>query len=197
MSRFLPTLVTVIALVGGTLAAIAEPLHDAAKDGDIEQVKALLINKGADVNGPNDIGNMPLHLAAFEGHTELVGLLIENGADLNVLGAGGFGQTPISRAVVGGHADVIELLLAKGADVNVHSITRSSSRVTAIHRAARDGDVAIIELLIGHGADLSLEAGPRRPLLGTPLDVAVFAGHEEAAELLRQHGAPKGSGYPE
>ncbi|CAG5861164.1 unnamed protein product [Menidia menidia] len=48
--------------------------HDAAREGFPESVRALL-EHGADVNLPDAHGNLPLHLAAREGHLEVVKLL--------------------------------------------------------------------------------------------------------------------------
>ncbi len=51
-------------------------------DGRIEQVKTLL-DKGADVNSKNKLGNTPLMFAANIGNTELVKLFVKAGADVN------------------------------------------------------------------------------------------------------------------
>ncbi|ODN01484.1 Protein TANC2, partial [Orchesella cincta] len=43
-------------------------------------LSALLLEFGADVNGENDDGDLPLHLACQYGHVDIVGLLIDEGA---------------------------------------------------------------------------------------------------------------------
>uniref|UniRef100_A0A3B5LY47 Cyclin-dependent kinase inhibitor 2C (p18, inhibits CDK4) n=1 Tax=Xiphophorus couchianus TaxID=32473 RepID=A0A3B5LY47_9TELE len=69
-------------LVRALLAAGADPnardhilnltvTHDAAREGFAETVREL-VNHGADVNLADAIGNLPLHLAAREGHLEVV-----------------------------------------------------------------------------------------------------------------------------
>ena len=45
-----------------------------------EQIARLLIDSGADVNGPDRNGSCPLHQSAFMGHFEIVDLLIRSGA---------------------------------------------------------------------------------------------------------------------
>lgn len=60
------------------------PLHDAAKTGDLKQVKTL-IKQGVDVNSKNKQGATPLHWAAFKGHVDVAKELIKNGAKVNVL----------------------------------------------------------------------------------------------------------------
>ena len=49
-------------------------LHQAAADGDIDQVKSL-ISKSADVNAKGNKGRTGLWLAKEKGHKEIVGLL--------------------------------------------------------------------------------------------------------------------------
>jgi ankyrin repeat protein len=54
-----------------------------------------------------------LMFAAEEGYHELVAMLLERGAGVNVVDQ--YGQTALSRAGVAGHKEVVKLLLAKGA----------------------------------------------------------------------------------
>ncbi|KAM7409934.1 hypothetical protein PAMA_001425 [Pampus argenteus] len=54
--------------------------HDAAREG-FERTVRVLVEHGADVNLVDEQGNLPLHLAAREGHLEVVRLLIGLTAD--------------------------------------------------------------------------------------------------------------------
>ena len=62
-----------------------------------------------------DSGNTALHYAAMKGHSEVVKLLVDKGAD--VMSEDTEGQTAMHWAVDGGHLEVIKMLVAKGADV--------------------------------------------------------------------------------
>jgi ankyrin repeat protein len=75
-------LLTTIAAVVLATTAFADPIHDAARTGDLAGVQAEL-NKGVDVNAKNDDGQTPLHNAAIQGHKEIAELLIAKGADVN------------------------------------------------------------------------------------------------------------------
>jgi ankyrin repeat protein len=74
----------------------------------------LLIRQGADINRQlSDGGETVLMSAAANGKTEVVGVLLENGADVNLKDDRGF--TALTYAKIGNHDDVVELLRKHGA----------------------------------------------------------------------------------
>ena len=114
---------TIASLLATT--AFADPIHDAAKTGDLAGVQAEL-DKGVDVD--EDDGSSPamtpLHWAARVGHKEVAELLIATGADVNAidqLGRTGWAAwhvTPLHEAAWWGRKEIAELLITAGADVN-------------------------------------------------------------------------------
>jgi ankyrin repeat protein len=95
--------------------AIAGPIHDAAKSGDVATVEQLLAS-GTDVNEKDAAFNTALHLASDNAHLEVIRVLVEKGSDIN---AGNLtDRTPLHNAVRGRHADVVQILIVNGADVN-------------------------------------------------------------------------------
>ena len=56
----------------------------------------------------------PLHNAAYKGHKDVVQLLMERGAELNIQRQHGF--TPLHDAVQARHTDIVQLLLDRGAE---------------------------------------------------------------------------------
>jgi ankyrin repeat protein len=60
-------------------------LHRACKGGN-RALAAELIRRGADVHAFNMAGITPLHAAAWEGHEEVVILLLEHGVNINARG---------------------------------------------------------------------------------------------------------------
>lgn len=94
-------------------------LHEAARDGLIEQAKSL-ISKGADVNAMDErLAATPLHLAVYFANTEVVKLLIANGADVNAKNK--WNRTPLNIAIDKGYMDYVELLRKHGAKVDAPS----------------------------------------------------------------------------
>src|SRR5262245_28972362 len=90
-----------------------EEFFAAARRGDIAVVKAFL-EKGVNVNSKTRYGATALSYACDKGHAELVRLLIERGADVNVKDTF-YGEVPLGWALSHGHAQIVKLLLEKGA----------------------------------------------------------------------------------
>ena len=110
-------LLTTIAAVLLATTAFADPIHDAAKTGDLAGVQAEL-DKGVDANTKGgDAGVPPLLWAALMGHVEVAELLIANGADVD--GTDKYGNTPLHYAAHHGRKETTNLLITKGADLNV------------------------------------------------------------------------------
>jgi ankyrin repeat protein len=90
-------------------------MYDAAESGNIEAVKQHLA-AGTDVNAKDKDGWTPLHPASYEGHQEIVELLIGKGADVNVkVEFGPFqGKTPLDSANNRGRTGIADLLRKHG-----------------------------------------------------------------------------------
>ena len=87
---------------------------------------------GMGVN-PKDAGTTPLIVAAGGNCVEVVGLLLDRGADLNAKDSDGW--TALIKASAGGHAEVVRVLLAKGADMSpTDSAGRSAWTYAALGR---------------------------------------------------------------
>jgi ankyrin repeat protein len=154
-------------------------MHDAAHDGDLEAVRAL-VAEDAGLDSPGDNGETPLILAILEGHAAVAEVLVEQGADIHARNEGGF--TPLHAAAYVGDVAVAEQLLAKGADVDDQ---QNKAGVSPLSVAAEQGRVAVAHLLIERGANL--EAGELNGY--TPLSRALWREQNEVVSLLQQSGA--------
>ena len=143
-------LLTTIAAVVLVETAFADPIHDAARDGDLAGVQAEL-DKDVDVDTKDDNGSTPLHKAALGGHKEIVELLITNGADVNAKGDAE--STPLHYAAGYGHKEIAELLIAKGADVNA----KTKRSETPLDLA--EDDPKIRNPILKHGGKMGADLG--------------------------------------
>ncbi|KAI8810813.1 ankyrin repeat-containing domain protein [Cladochytrium replicatum] len=118
---------------------------------------------------------MPLYIAAKNGDTEIVKLLIEAGGDLEILGPRLL--TPLGIAADSGHSETVEVLLAAGANIDHHPSYRNQPgyNPTAMGCAPENGHVDICRLLIQKGANLELKTNERivRMLLEAGADSSV------------------------
>ena len=107
-------------------------MYDAAESGNIEAVKQHLA-AGTDVNAKDKDGWTPLHPASYEGHQEIVELLIGKGADVNVkVEFGPFqGKTPLDSANNRGRTGIADLLRKHGATRPNFQVDRRRQTVTA------------------------------------------------------------------
>ena len=91
-------------------------LIQAASAGNIDRVQSLLATK---VNLDFDRG-AAIGKAAAAGHTQIVKLLIQAGANVNLSDRAGF--TPIASAAYLGHGEIVNLLVAAGANIQAPAI---------------------------------------------------------------------------
>jgi ankyrin repeat protein len=93
------------------------PLHYAAAEGDVDQVKDLL-GAGSEVNVPDAQGWTPLHFAAQASSAAVAELLIQAGAEVDATDH--HGNSPLYRAVFNSRGDgsVISILRKAGANAS-------------------------------------------------------------------------------
>ncbi len=158
-------------------------LHYAVEK-DFSKLLAILlieIEKHPDeinINGQDNEGNTPLHLAVKNRNIAMCWELIEAGADLNFLNNTKF--TPIMIAVDQGYSTIIDSFIARKIEINKKGICGYTPLHAAIV-AKKDGDECqIIKKLICAGADLNIkdDAGL------TPINLAKFYGEGEIVTLL-------------
>ncbi|MHC5158100.1 MAG: ankyrin repeat domain-containing protein [Planctomycetota bacterium] len=165
-----------------------EAFFEAALTGDIQTVKAELIaGVPADATTPDGQGRTALMLAAFNGHTELIEMLIDYGGDVNAVD--GINRTALMYASSGPFPETVQLLIDKGAKVN---IIDNNEKWTALMFAAAEGHADSVKRLLKAGADTTF-----KDIDGdTAADFAAQKGRAEIAEMIRQYGQSSDSGGP-
>ncbi len=152
-------------------------VFDAATVGRARGLEELLAAEPELARSWSPDGFTPLHLAAFFGHEDAARLLLEHGADANVVARHeSLEVAPLHSAAAGGHASIVQLLLEAGADPNA----RQAGGFTPLHSAAQNGDRESAELLLERGADRSATSDDGQ----TPAQLATAAGHDELADFV-------------
>jgi ankyrin repeat protein len=165
-----------VALAWSSLAFCGE-IHQAARNGDLAKVEALLKENPDLVFAKDKGGDTPLFWAVVTDRKDISQVLLDNKADVN---AKSDGIPLLHMAILQGYTDEVQLLLANKADVN----SRDKTGATPLQYATGFNRKDIVELLLANKADVNA-----RDLAGrTPLYVATAGGYKDIAELLRQHG---------
>jgi ankyrin repeat protein len=115
MKHLLLTTIAAVLLMGCGPSVPDISMYDAAEVGNIDAVKQHLA-AGTDVNARDKDGWTPLHPASYEGHQEIVELLIGKGADVNAKVEFGplQGMTALDSANNSGRTEIVSLLRKHG-----------------------------------------------------------------------------------
>ena len=123
-----------------------ENLALAAKRGDLKTVSSLL-ESGVDVDTEDDKQHATaLMWAAHEGHSDVVLLLIEQGAGINKRKS--TGETALWFAAQQGRFEAVKVLVQRGADINIPGWESAS----ALEVARKKGHLDIVDYLHQAGA---------------------------------------------
>jgi len=134
---------------GRTLLLFAAGLND-ARDGHPD-LATLLVELGVDVNKPDAWNRTPLMLASGFGESEIVDLLLSEGARVDAKDIEG----RTAHMYAAGHnesnknTDVVERLILEGANIDAQDEAGRTSLMYAVMRCNLDE----AELLLGKGAD--------------------------------------------
>ncbi len=176
------------------------PLMYASKYGNFSIVKQL-VEGGADIDAIDSDGRNAVRYAgdkgyqhivdylnskatpdlisaAYHGETEVVKILIENGADINERNSRG--MTALMGAAINGHTESIIYLLENGSKIDM-----SGTLGTALMIAIRQGKTDTANLLIARGADSNVASVDG----GTALMLAAVHGHADIVAKLIKNGA--------
>jgi ankyrin repeat protein len=158
------------------------PLHaaiEAMEDGGLLASVSILLEHGADADGWDAQRDAtPLLMAVFRNQPEVVRLLLDAGADVNVVG--GEGDSPLRWAAQQGDIELARLLLDRGAARDL-DVGGGVSGMNALGIAAHRLDVEMVQFL--------LDAGARPDALDADGWVASRRADrpDDAAELRRWH----------
>src|SRR6478736_1421822 len=172
------SLIIVAAIVPMTQApppTKAEQLQDAARKGDAAAVTKLL-DDGVDVNTKFRYNATALFYACDHGHLEVVKVLLDHGADMNLKDTF-YGFTPLMLATGPAqkkrpeHTEIAKLLIAKGAE----------GKELALNNAIQSGDASLAKAVLDKGGVAPAD-------LSDALEMAKAGNKPEMVTLLEQAG---------
>lgn len=164
---------------------VDKALPEASRLGDCNRAGVALAMRG-NPNALNESGNSPLIPASGGGHSELIQMLISNGAEVNLPEAGCRSALAAGAAI--GSLAALKILLENGALVDA----ADADGRTPLFEARLWGHSEVAEELLKRGAHI----GARNNRGNSPLAKAVFAGHVNIVKMLLDHGAEVPSGSP-
>ncbi|XP_077067716.1 caskin-2 isoform X3 [Siphateles boraxobius] len=163
-----------------------QDLLQAVKNGDLATTQKLLAKvkaskskllgstKRLNINYQDPDGFSSLHHAALTGTTELLSLLLEAQAVVDIKDSNG--MRPLHYAAWQGKADSVLMLLRSGAAVN----SASQDGQIPLHLAAQYGHYEVSEMLLQHQSNPCVLNKAKK----TPLDLACEFGRVKVAQLL-------------
>ena len=153
----------------------AVPLYYAASLGFRDLAEHLIAEHPEHVNARGGHRVTPMHVAAREGHVDILSLLLEHGADLE--GRAEYKMTPLHRASCVGQLEAARFLLDHGANIN----DRDEDGWTPLRWAViMMNNIQVVRLLLERGADVIARDNAGK----TASQVAV---EKEVAELLPKY----------
>ena len=161
--------------------AIDVLFEDAVTLAEVEEILQRPQDPGLEGNARLAGPILPVAVAARKGHTDIVRLLAEAGADINKLGYSDPGEfqegTALIWACESGHLETARALLELGAEMDIY---QNEGRATALIRAAEQAHVDILRLLLEARAQVNQQQRRGR----TALVCACFRNHLEAARVV-------------
>ena len=104
-----------------------------------------------DVNTQDKYGETALHLAAANGHLNIVNTLLDNGSDINAQNK--HGETALHLAAANGHLNIVNTLLDNGSDINA----QNKHGDTALHLATANEHLDVVNTLLNNEAKVDAQ----------------------------------------
>jgi len=165
-----------------------QDVYNYTNGGDVDNLMLALDYDNNSIDWYTDgDGFVALLEAAYQGHTECIGLLLDRGADIDSRdNVENVGNTALHYAAQQGHSECIHELLNRGADIEINNSVGS----TALHIAAQQGQATCVGVLLDREAYIESEQ-----MQGyTALLLATAGGHSSCIGVLLDRGADIESG---
>lgn len=167
------------------------PLSAASANGRADIVRCLLDSFNADANFANSDGVTASHLAALHGHTDVLEILMDHGADLNAINREQ--ESVLDFAASCGRT--IKWLVEHGVRVT------GDLGVSVLRESVERNDLELVQILVISGADPLSEINRNGEDYRSAFDIAVKNPRSPVSELMLSMGVRPADGdaeyYPE
>ncbi len=153
----------------------------AIRSGDLAATRKMITAHPKLLNTPDENGDTPLFLAAMNGHTAIVKLLLDHHA--NIRATNGQKQTALHLAALGGSTDCVNALLAAGASSQINAA--DTGGMTPLMNAAGSAHAPLVKLLLDHHANIGAVNGQKQ----TVLQLAALGGSADCVNAVLAAGA--------
>ena len=152
-------------------------LWRAAKAGNKEEVKRVLASRMVNLDSgvSNSLSQTAISIAAKNGHTDIVQLLFDRGADINKRDK--YGKNSLYHATENGKVQTVQVLINLGAE-------------PPLAQAAAKGQTGVIQTLLAAGAKPNMRDSDGHPALVH----AAWMGRLEMVKILLRNGANPNEG---
>jgi ankyrin repeat protein len=148
----------------------------------------LLLDKGADINGPRrqrrskKWNSALVTLITKCASSHLIQRALNAGADVNRRGKGEGARTPLQAAAEVGNLELVKQLLEKGAEINARPSANYGRTALQEACSSDNPNLELTRYLLKEGAEVNAAAGIKRGL--TALQGAAIRGHIKIALVL-------------
>ncbi|KAK3736343.1 hypothetical protein QZH41_020795, partial [Actinostola sp. cb2023] len=170
-----------------TKAKKETPLHWIARSGNYDVLKAMLTSTKvplhiiqSGINSKTEIGASPLMIASHHGNLDVVKVLLDHTARVDVFDE--TGSTALHHAATYGHEEVASILLDHKSFVN----GRTKIGITPLHLSSERGYSGLVKILI---TKYNALVDPATMDKKTPLHMAANSGFADVCSLLLSHRA--------
>ena len=162
---------------------LTSPFFSAAVNGDVATFQnELALGRDKDTITMHQKRTAMWH-AASNGHLEFVQMLVEKGADMEMVDSRGW--SPLMAAFSCFHEEVARYLLEQGANID----RTDNYGCTLLWNGARWGDLELVQMLVEHGADMEKANSDQEDEGRSPLMIACRNNDVDLARYLLEVGA--------
>lgn len=148
--------------------------------------KSVLINTSRTnidfyINGQDEDGKTPLHLASEQGHEVCIEILLNYNADISL--ANDRGQLPFHAALINGHSQCVDLLIKNSKKNFSEFQSILSRRQSPLITACQNGFIDIVKILLAESIGIHFDGNKEE----NPLEIAIKYRQMEIVHVLLEY----------